>query len=89
MLDSLYELFQERGDKVTSTLVADRMERKIDRHISRNCAAYLYRLLGFYSRCGQGHDDGSKYYIIPDFDLLERCRAQYCKSGTKDKTNEV
>jgi hypothetical protein len=85
MLDSLYELFQERGDKVTSTLVADRMESKIDRHISRNRAAYLYRLLGFYSRCGQGHDDGSKYYIIPDFDLLALLRMKYCKMDPNEK----
>jgi len=89
MLDSLYDLFQERGDKVTATLVAQRMESKLNRHVSRNRAAYLYRLFGFYSRCGQGNDDGSKYYIVPDFDLLVRLRMKYCKSGTKDKTSEV
>ena len=43
MLDSLYELFQEHGDKVTATLVADRMENKLLRHIRRNRAAYWYR----------------------------------------------
>ena len=85
MLDSLYDLFQERGDRVTATLVADRMETKLNRHISRNRAAYLYRLLGFYSRCGQGHDDGSKYYIVPDFDLLATLRVKYCKIDPKQK----
>ena len=32
MLDSLQELFQEHGDKVTATLVAERMESKLNRH---------------------------------------------------------
>ena len=32
MLDSLHELFQEHGDKVTATLVAERMESKLNRH---------------------------------------------------------
>ena len=89
MLDSLYELFQEREDKVTATIVAERMESKLNRHIHHNRASYLCRLLGFYTRYGKGHDGGSKYYIIPDFDLLARCRAQYCRAGTKDKINEV
>ena len=79
MLDCLHELFQERGDKVTATLVAERMESKLNRHIHRIRAAYLYRLFGFYSKCGKGHDDGSKYYVIPDFDLLARLRVKYCK----------
>jgi hypothetical protein len=87
MLDSLHELFQERGDKITATLITERMESKLNRHIHR--AAYLYRLLGFYSRCGKGHDEGSKYYVIPDFDLLARCRAQYCRAGANDKINEL
>ena len=83
MLDSLYELFQERGDRVTATLIAERMESKLNRHIHHHRAAYLYRLLGFYGRSGKGHDDKSKYYLFPDFDLLTRCRAQYCKTGIK------
>ena len=87
MLDSLYELFQERGDKVTATLVADRMESKLNRHISRNRAAYLYRLLGFYSLCGKEPNDGSKYYIIPDPDLLARLRVKYCGTDAKEKIN--
>jgi hypothetical protein len=76
MLDSLYELFQECGDKVTATLMAERMESKLNRHVHHNRASYLYRLLGFYSMCGKGHDNRSKYYIIPDCALLARCRAQ-------------
>ena len=34
MLDSLHELFQERGDKITATLIAERMEQKIKRHVA-------------------------------------------------------
>jgi len=83
MLDSLQELFQEHGDKVTATLVAERMEKKLHRHIHLNRAAYLYRILGFYSRCGKGHNEGSKYFIIPDHELLARCRMQYCKGNTE------
>ena len=85
MLDALHELFQEHGEKVTATLLAERMESKLNRHVSRNRAAYLYRLLGFYSRCGQGNDDGSKYYIVPDFDLLALLRMKYCKIDPKEK----
>ena len=89
MLDSLYELFQEREDKVTATIVAERMESKLNRHIHHNRASYLYGLLGFNSMCRKEHYDGSKHYIIPDFDLLARCRAQYCRTGAKDKINEL
>jgi hypothetical protein len=81
MLDSLYELFQEQGDKVTATLLAERMESKLNRHIHYHRAAYLYRLLGFYSRCGKE----SKYFVIPDFDLLARLRMKYCKIDAKEK----
>jgi hypothetical protein len=81
MLDSLYELFQECGDKVTATFLADRMESKLNRHIHHHRAAYLYRLHGFYSRCGKE----SKYYVIPDFDLLARLRMKYCKIDAKVK----
>ena len=81
MLDSLYELFQERGDKVTATLLAERMESKINRHIHHHRAAYLYRLHGFYSRCGKE----SKIHVIPDFDLLARLRMKYCKIDAKEK----
>jgi hypothetical protein len=35
MLDSLQELFQECGDKVTATLIAERMEGKLNRHIQK------------------------------------------------------
>ena len=60
MLDSLRELFQERGDKVTATLIAERMGRKLNRPIHYRRAAYLYRLHGFYSKYGRGHYDASK-----------------------------
>jgi hypothetical protein len=81
MLDSLQELFQEHGDRVTATLLANRMETKLNRHIHHHRAAYLYRLHGFYSRCGKE----SKYYVIPDFDLLARLRMKYCKINAKEK----
>jgi hypothetical protein len=85
MLYSLLELFQENGDKVTATLIAERMESKLHRHIHHHRAAYLYRLLGFYSTRGKGHDDRSKYYVVPDYNLLARCRVQYCNIDIKDK----
>ena len=85
MLDSLHELFQERGDKVTATLIAERMERKLNRHIHHHRAAYLYRLLGFNTKSGKGHTDRSKRYVIPDLDLLAEKRAQFCKVNASDK----
>ena len=81
MLESLHELFQEYGDKVTATLLAKRMESKLTRHVHHHRAAYLYRLHGFYSVCGKE----SKYFVIPDFDLLARLRMKYCKIDPKEK----
>jgi hypothetical protein len=89
MLDSLRELFQERGDKVTATLIAERMGRKLNRPIHYHRAAYLYRLHGFYSKYGRGHFDASKCYVIPDFDLLTRLRMKYYGTGAKKKINEL
>lgn len=86
MLDSLHELFQERGDKVTATLIAERMEQKLRRHIHHHRAAYLYTLLGFECRKGNRHTDGSKNYVIPNFELLAEKRAQFCNVGVSDKT---
>lgn len=84
MLDSLYELFQEHGDKVTATLIAARMERKLHRHIHHHRAAYLYRLMGFNAIRGNRYSDNSKYYVVPDLELLAEKRAQFCKLS-KDK----
>jgi hypothetical protein len=79
MLDSLQELFQERGDKVTAKLIADRMERKLHRHIHYHRAAYLYRLMGFNAIRGNRYSDNSKYYVVPDLELLAEKRTQFCK----------
>jgi len=79
MLDSLQELFQEYGNDVTATLIAERMEQKLHRHVHYHQAAYLYRLMGFDAIRGDGHIDKSKYYVVPDLQLLAEKRAQFCK----------
>jgi hypothetical protein len=84
MLDSLHELFQEQRNDVTATLVAEMMERKLHRHVHHHRAAYLYRLMGFDAIRGNGHSDKSKYYVVPDLELLAEKRAQFCKLS-KDK----
>jgi hypothetical protein len=84
MLDSLQELFQEYGNDVTATLIAGRMERKLHRHVHYHQAAYLYRLVGFNAIRGNGHSDKSKYYVVPDLELLAEKRAQFLKLS-KDK----
>ena len=86
MLDSLYELFQERGDAITPTLLAERMEQKLHKHVHRQVASYLYILLGFDGRRGIGLRN-SKTYIIPNHILLAERRAQFCKVdiSTSDK----
>jgi hypothetical protein len=88
MLDSLQELFQERGDKVTATLIAERMQQKLRRHIHHHRAAYLYRLLGFESRTGNRLTDNSKCYVIPNLQLLAEKRAQFCRVNVSDKKKE-
>jgi len=84
MLDSLQELFRECGNKVTATLIAERMERKLHRHVHHHRAAYLYRLMGFNAIRGNGHPDKSKYYVVPDLELLAEKQAQFLKLS-KDK----
>jgi hypothetical protein len=79
MLDSLQELFQEYGNDVTATLIAERMEQKLHRHVHHHRSAYLYRLMGFNAMRGNEHSDKSKYYVIPDLQLLAEKRAQFCK----------
>ena len=69
MLDSLQELFQEYGNDVTATLIAERMERKLHRHVHYHQAAYLYRLVGFDAIRVNGHTDKWKYYVVPDLEL--------------------
>jgi hypothetical protein len=78
MLDSLAELFQERGDEVMPKDVAERMEQKLHRHIHHHVAAYLYTSLGFVTRRVSVHPNGCKVYIIPNPKLLAEKRAQFC-----------
>jgi hypothetical protein len=75
LLDSLQELFQERGE-VTATDIAERMEQKLHRHVSTYAAGYLYTTLGFVARAKSGQ---TRYYIVPNLELLEERRAQFCK----------
>ena len=75
MLDSLQELFEEYGNDVTATLIAERMEQKLRRHVHHHRAAYLYRLMGFDAIRGNGHTNKSKYYVVPNPELLAEKRA--------------
>ena len=78
MLESLHELLQERGDKVTATLIAERMEKKLQRHVHYRLASHLYILLGFETKKGQRLADNGKYYVVPNPELLAEKRAQFC-----------
>ena len=85
MLDSLYELFQEYGDNVTPTLLSERMEQKLRRHVHMHNLAYLYTSLGFVTRrCNRN----TISYIIPNPELLNEKRAQFCKINTFDEKIE-
>ena len=88
MLDSLSELFQERGDAVTATLIAERMEQKLRRYIHRRLAAKLYKLLGFDSRRRNLSTDHDKYYVIPNPELLAEKRIQFCKVDINSSKNK-
>jgi len=83
LLDSLQELFQEYGDKVTPTELAERMEKKLRRHISPYVTAYLYTTLGFVSS-PRSHYTGRGYYIVPNLKLLAEKRAQFCKTDNNE-----
>jgi len=50
MLDCLQELFNEYGDKVTPTLLVERMERKLHRHVQMHVVAHQYASLGFVTK---------------------------------------
>jgi hypothetical protein len=89
MLDSLYELFQEYGDNVTPTLLSERMEQKLHRHVHMHNLAYLYSSLGFVTRRGNRNTIS---YIIPNSELLTEKRAQFCNvsiSGKKNKSEDM
>ena len=50
MLDCLQELFNEYGDAVTPTLLVERMERKLHRHVRMHVVAHQYTSLGFVTK---------------------------------------
>jgi hypothetical protein len=50
MLDCLQELFNEYGDAVTPTLLVERIERKLHRHIPMHIVAHQYTSLGFVTK---------------------------------------
>jgi hypothetical protein len=79
ILDSLNELFQERGDCITPKDLALRMQQKLRRNIHYNFATYLFSLLGFVTRSGIGSGDRDCRYIVCNAELLAEKRAQFCK----------
>ena len=76
MLDCLQELFNEYGDSVTPTLLVERMERKLHRHVRMYVIAHQYTSLGFVTKRFSAQQ---KYCIIPNLELLAEIRAQFCK----------
>ena len=87
ILDSLQELFRERGDAVTPKQLAERMENKMHRHVHYTYATYLCTLLGFVTRNGIEAGDKDSRYIVFDPELLAQKRAQYCE--IPEKLNEM
>jgi len=83
ILDSLQELFRERGDAVTPKQLAERMENKMQRHVHFTYATYLCTLLGFVTRNGIEAGDKDSRYIVFDPELLAQKRAQYCEGLEK------
>ena len=74
MLDCLQELFNEYGDEVTPTLLVERMESKLHRHMQMQSVVHQYASLGFVTKRLNAQ---SKYNIIPNPELLVELRAQY------------
>jgi hypothetical protein len=76
MLDCLQELFNEYGDAVTPTLLVERMEIKLHRHVRMHVVAHQYTSLGFVTKRLNAE---KKYHIIPNMELLAERRDQFCK----------
>jgi hypothetical protein len=76
MLDCLQELFSEFGDAVTPTLLVERMERKLHKHMPMHIVAHQYTSWGFVTKRFNAQQ---KYCIIPNPELLAEIRAQYRK----------
>ena len=82
MLDCLQELFNEYGDKVTPTLLVERMERKLHTHVQMHAVAHQYTSLGFITK---KMNSLQKQCIIPNLELLAQKRSQYCKVNIHPK----
>jgi hypothetical protein len=78
MLDSLQELFDEYGDAVTPTLLVERMERKLLRHVRMHVVAHQYTSLGFITKRLNAQQ---KYNIIPNLELLAKIKAEFGKNN--------
>jgi len=50
MLDCLQELFNEYGDEVTPTLLVERMESKLHRHMQMQSVVHQYTSLVFLQK---------------------------------------
>jgi len=74
MVESLGELFQEKGVMVKPVDLADRMSQKLNRQIKFHYASYLFSQLGFVTRISSGFKDRNSRYIIPDYELMEKMR---------------
>jgi len=80
MLDCLQELFNEYGDAVTPTLLVERMETKLHRHVPMHVIAHQYASLGFIIK---RPNSLQKYCFIPNPELLAEKRSQFCKVNIK------
>ena len=72
MLDCLHELFEEYGDAVTPTLLVERMETKLHRHVRMHVVAHQYTSLGFVTKRLNAQQ---KYNIIPNLELLAEIKS--------------
>ena len=84
MLDCLQELFNEYGDKVTPTLLVERMGRKLHRQMPMHVVAHQYTSLGFVTKRLNAKQ---KYSIIPNLELLAEIRAQFGRANGKPVGN--
>jgi len=86
MLDSLQELFQEYGDKVTPKHLAERMQQKLNEQVPLHMVSYIYTILGFITR--KTDDNKGGYYIIHNSKLLAEKRAQFCKADISSTNHQ-
>jgi len=84
MLESLQELFDECGDRVTPTQLMVRMEGKLHRHLRMHVVAHQYTSLGFVTK---RLNTKQKYSIIPNLELLEEMRAQFGRANSNTGGN--